>query len=188
MSKADPQQVTVTGRFIGGALYQPKAQTNGDEKYSACVVLDDGEAKKVEAAIQAAIDEKWNGKKPKGATIWGVRVGDDPDFEHSYENEFINPKSSADKKPSVLRRVAGKMEPCEDVYAGAYVAVSVRAYAYEGDTSKGIKPGVALGLGGVMFRRDGERIGGGFSESDFDGFESEDLDADAFGEEAESLL
>lgn len=186
--KKDPQQCTVLGRFIGGGLYQPKEQQNGGKKYSACVVLEStADVKKVEAAIEAAIDDKWNGKKPRGAVIWGVRTGDDPDFEHSFEQAFINPKSAEDKPPRVLRKIGGVSHDCEDVYPGCHVAVSVRAYAYDGD-GKGIKPGVALGLGGVLFRKDGERIGGGFSESDFDGIESDDLDAEAFGEEAESLL
>ncbi len=175
-------QTTVKGRFIGGGLYQAK-EANGKTQFSACVVLEPGEADKVNRAIESAIHEEFGSKPPKGLQDWGVRVGDDEEFEHSFERQFINPKASEDKKPKVLKRVEGELVECEDVYPGCFVHVSVNAYAYKGDSNKGIKPGASLRLRGVMFWKDGDRIGDSFKENEFEGFESE-VDEDAFGEEA----
>jgi hypothetical protein len=63
----------------------------------------------------------------------------------------------------------------------------VTAYAYKGDTKQGIKPGASLRLRGVLFWKDGERLGDSFKEDEFDGFDSE-IDEEAFGEATSSLL
>ncbi|QEF98178.1 hypothetical protein Mal15_22260 [Stieleria maiorica] len=179
-------QCVVKGRFIGGAIYKPK-DTQSGMKYSACVVLEPGEEDKIREVRAEAMADEFGSKTPKGMKDWTLRKGDDEEFEHSYEKLFINPKAGEEKKPALLRRVQGKLEPTEDIYPGCYVHVSVNAFAYSGDSKKGIDPGVTLGLRGLMFWKDGEPLGGGFRESEFEGFESE-VDADAFGEEAESLL
>ena len=177
MSDKQELQVTVKGRFIGGALFAPK-ETDGKTQYNACVVLDDGEAVKVERVIRAAAKEKWGDKMPAGLQNWGVREGDDPEFAHSYEKQFINPKAGEKVQPAVLAKRNGVMENVEEddgiVYPGCYVAVSVNAYAYAGDKAKNIKPGVTLGLRGVMFLRDGEPLTDRLNaESEFADFDSE---------------
>lgn len=168
-------QTTVKGRFIGGALYSPKESQSG-EKFSACVVLEPGEEEKIRGIRALAMEEEFGNKAPKGLKDWTLRKGDDEEYEHSFGKLFINPKSKAEKKPPVMRRVAGVLEPCEDIYPGCYVHVSVNAYAYSGDAKKSIEPGVSLGLRAVMFWKDGDRIGGGFSNEEFEGFESDGFD------------
>lgn len=155
-------KATVTGRFIGGGLFQPRANENDPERtrYSACVVLDEGQDKKIEKIVQQAISDRWGGKKPAGLQNWGVREGDDPEYEASFEQKFINPKST--RQPQTLVRqgdiyVATTMEDGV-IYPGCYIGVSVEAYGYESDKKKGIKPGVSLNLRAVLFRADGERL------------------------------
>ena len=180
-------KITVTGRFVGGGLFEPRADANNADKlrYNACVVLDDGEAAKIEKAVEAAIREKWGNKRPAGLQNWGLREGDDPEYEFSYQNKFINPKSTS--KPKVLRREDGMLvEVSVDehlVYAGCYGAVSVIAYAYDGDRKKGIKPGITLGLRAFMFTKHGEPLGDRLdAESEFSGIETsyDNDDKDSF--------
>lgn len=182
MSEKQELKITVKGRFIGGALFEPK-ETDGKTQYNACVVLDDGEAAKIEKITQAAVKEKWDGKKPSGLQNWGVREGDDPEYAHSFEKQFINPKAGLKVKPAVLVKRDGVMQNVEEddgiIYPGCYVAVSVNAYAYDGDKTKNIKPGVTLGLRGVMFIKDGEPLTDRLNaESEFADFDSEFSDGE----------
>lgn len=165
-------KVTVTGRFVGGALFE----ANEDGKHSACIVLDDGENEKVEAIRDNAIKNKWGSKVPRGLTDWTVREGDDEEYEASFDRFYINPKCPAKSAPKTVIRVAGKIEQVDEdiIYPGCYVAVSVNAYGMDANTEKKMKASVNLGLGNVMFLRDGERLGGGSNpEDDFGDFESE---------------
>ncbi|MEM1224577.1 MAG: ssDNA-binding protein [Planctomycetota bacterium] len=177
--------LVVKGRYIGGAIYEPKETSNG-VKFNACVVLEDGEAAKVKAARDAAIKEKFGTKKPAGLQDWTVRQGDDEEYEHSYEQDFINPKAKGDKRIPILRKTNGEMEETDDVYPGCYVHLSIDVYAYPGDKAKDIKPGVSCGLRAVMFWKDGEAIGNRFDESEF--AESESEDAESFGAAETSSL
>lgn len=176
---------TVTGRFIGGGLFQPRTQEEGKPpRHNACVVLDEGQEDKIKLALTYARNEKWGSKKPAGLTIWGVRKGEDEEFENSYGMSYINPKSS--RLPELLVKRNGKfVQVTEDddlLYPGCYVAVSVEAYGYDGDKAKSIKPGVSLNLRGVMFRRHGERLSDYVdAENEFEGLDSEvEEDIDAF--------
>lgn len=180
MANQKQTQVTVTGRYVGGSLFE----TNDDDKYSACVVLDDGQEVKIEAVRDAAIADKWGSKVPKGLTDWTVREGDDEEYEASFERFYINPKCPAKSAPKTVCRVNGRMDPvgAEVIYPGCYVAISVNAYAMDANPEKKMKASVNLGLGNVMFLRDGERLGGGSNpEDDFSEFESEFGDDD-FGD------
>lgn len=178
-------KVTVKGRYIGGPIYRPK-EKNGKISYSACVVLEPSEAAKVQAAIDDAIKTEFGSKRPAGLQDWGVRTGDDEEFEHSYQQKFINPKSSEDKRPTVLRRHEGDLVETDDIYPGAYVHVSVSAYAYPGDPKKSIKPGASLRLRALLFWKDGDPLDDGFSSSEFEGAES--VDSEAFGNTVGSEL
>jgi hypothetical protein len=177
-------QTTVKGRFVGGALYQAK-ETQSGMKFTACVVLEPGEEEKIRKIRDEAIAEEFGSKKPKGLKDWTLRKGDDEEFEHSFEKFFINPKAGDTRKPAILRKVSGVCEPTEDVYPGCYVHVSVNAFAYTGDSKKGMDPGVTLGLRGVLFWKDGEKIGGGFREDEFADADSEE-DSFEYGANAEA--
>lgn len=163
MAKAN--QATVTGRFTGGAIFEPKTikRDSGDsEECNACVALHAGEEAKVEAAIEAAIAEKW-GKRPPGLVVYGPQYGDDPEYA-TYEKHFINPKKKNSGAPSVLRKTSdGVYEKVTRdsgvIYPGCDVAISVDAYGFDADPKRGIKkPGVSLGLRAVMFLADGESL------------------------------
>lgn len=156
-------KTTVTGRFIGGALFEPKADKNNPDKlrHNACIVLDAGDEKKVERIVENAVREKWGSKPPAGLQRWGVREGDDPEYATSFGQLFINPKSP--NQPKILRKDGSVYQEvsAEDgvVYAGCFGAVSINAFAYDGDRKAGIKPGVTLGLRAFLFVKDGDPLG-----------------------------
>lgn len=178
-------RVTVQGRYTGGALWTAKAnQADPDrERFSACVVLNKGEDKKVVAAAEAAMTEKWGSKLPAGLQDWTVREGDDPEYTSSYEKQFINPKST--RPIQVVRKVDGAFEAVtkEDdvVYPGCYVAASIDVYCYDGDKARGVKPGVTISLRSVMFVKDGERLDDQVNaESEFSDVEVDEGEDDDF--------
>jgi len=175
-------KATVKGRFVGGGLFEARENENGGKpKFSACVVLEDeAQVEKINEIIENAIEEKWGKKRPAGLQNWGVREGDDPEFEASFEKSYINPKSTS--APQTLIKVDGVAQKVTEeekiIYAGCYVAISVSAYGYDGDRKKNIKPGVTLNVRAVMFLKDGERLGDSVDvDEEFDGFDS-DLDDD----------
>ncbi len=185
--------ITVTGRFTGGALFSPK-QTgeNGKQQYTLNLVLDDGEETKIEEAVKAAIAEKWGGKTPSNMNNWAVRKGDDPEFASSYGKFFINAKANTVsskgvpmKRPGTFIRRGGKIEPIEAeeeiIYPGCYVAAEISVYAFDGDKAKNIKPGVTISFSKVLYRKNGERLSSQTSADDaFAGFDDSELADEEF--------
>lgn len=162
-------KIVVTGRFIGGPLFAPK-QTEQDKtpKYGLTLVLDEGQETKLKAAVDQAVQEKWNGKQPPGTVNYALRKGDDEEFEHSFGRYYINPKAaSIDKngnetRPGTFLKQAGTIKEVSSkdgvIYPGCFVAVEVDVYAYDGDRAKQIKPGISVGLSKVLFLKDGPRL------------------------------
>jgi len=178
-------KTTVIGRYVGGSLFE----VNDDGKFTACVVLEPGQDTKVEAIRDAAKAEKWGNKQPSKVTDWTVREGDDPEYETSFGSFYINPKASAKSQPKTVIKRDGVLESVDDgvIYPGCYVAVSLNAYCMDANPEKKMKACVCLGLGNVMFLKDGERLGGSSNpDDDFADFESETdgFDVDAFFDNA----
>jgi len=169
-------KVTVTGRLLNNAVFQPKLnETNGKEQYSALLLLDEGQAAKIQQAKEAAILETFEGKAPPNLNDWTVRVGDDEEYELTFGHEFINAKHV--RAPRVVVRENGNirdLHPDEGlIYAGCNVAVSIDVYAYKKNSERKIPPGVTIGLRAVMFTGHNEPLGsGGASDNEFDGFDS----------------
>jgi len=104
-------KTNVIGRFVGGSLFGPK-DDNGRLKYSACIVLEPGEEKKIEAIRDAAKQTQWGPKQPSKVTDWTLREGDDPEFETSFGNNYINPKASEKSQPKTVIKRAGVLAVC----------------------------------------------------------------------------
>lgn len=163
---------TVTGRLITN----PARFFNASEDeglYDALVVLDDGQAKKINALRDEFINDTFNGKVPAGLKDYTVQEGDDPEYESSYEHEFIFPKSKPTRKgpatkPRVVKKVNGQFEQVEQeeglFYSGCYVAVNINLYGSKAQKEAKIPAYMTLGLKGVMFLRDGEPLGETFNE------------------------
>lgn len=182
-------RATVTGRFVGGGLFEPRLDPQNKDKapkFSACVVLDEGQAAIIEGIRDVALEEKFGNKVPKGLQDWTVREGDDEDFEATFGKMFINPKMSNNKNKEpkrVHRDESGahvSVKQSDDIiYPGCKVAISVNAYAYSGDQGAGIKPGVTLGLRAVMYTGKGERLDDNVNvDNEFDGVEAAPIEVE----------
>lgn len=177
----DPKSVVVEGRFCGGGLFAPKKAGAG---FSANIVFDGkSEGDKIRKAVKFALDEFFEGKKPGKLVDWTVRKGDDPEFKHSFEKEFINAKSDSSVPVGFTKDNEFNLVTAEDniVYPGCYVKANVQVYVYKsGDGDDGKFPaGTSLRLMGVCFLRDGEPMGTRFNAEVFAGTESEMGDEDA---------
>lgn len=180
-------KVTVRGRLLGGGVWKPKEnEQSGKMQYSACVILEEGQDSKIEAIRDAAVLEKFGKKKPGGLQDWTVREGDDEDYELSFGKFFINPKATREIAKKVKRngKVDDVTEEDDLIYPGANIAISVSAYAYEGDKSRSIKPGVTLNARAIMFLSHNDRLTDDVDDEEFDDFESvEAEDSDDWGDE-----
>jgi hypothetical protein len=197
MKMLNTTNITVAGRFLGGALFTPK-ETNdqGKMQYTLTLALDDGEEVKLEKAVEAAILEKWGTKIPAGMQNWAVRKGEDPEFEHSYGKYFINAKANTVSakgkplaRPATYVRREGVIHAVEEkdgvIYAGCYVAVELSVYAYDEDKARRIKAGVSVGFNKVLFRKHGVKLTSQTSaETAFNGFDSDEEDDSASNDDA----
>lgn len=171
-------KVTITGRLMTGA---EKLFVGENGTHNAIILLDEAGVEKLEAAKKKAIEEKFGSKVPAKLQDFVIRDGDDPEYENTYEQKFINAKKKKAPAPRVVRKVNGEFEDISlesgIVYAGCYVAANVSVYAYPGGTGANgekILPGVSVGLSGVMFLKDGEPLGDNLNVDDaFGDFESE---------------
>lgn len=185
MAEALNVKTTVTGRLISyKGLFKP--DENG--KYTAIIVLDTKQDKKVEQIINNAKQNKWGDKKVPGLTIYSTREGDDPEYESTYEHVFIRPKSN--NPPQMLVKRNGALHAVSEdeklFYAGCYVAVSISAYGVEQNKEKQIPNTLSLSLDGMLFLKYGDRLGNSFdAEEAFGNFEDSDDDeaADTFSED-----
>lgn len=161
------------------AFYPWKAEGDPDDKaqYTATLLIPKSNTalvSQVKAAIKASYDaavtEKWGGKKPKdGYWFDPLQDGDDPKQDgeprgEAYEGMwFINAKSK--QQPGVIGRDRQPIINSEDFYSGCFGYASV---AFSGFTY-GAKMGISCFLDNLMKTRDGEPLGGTRSDaaSDF---------------------
>lgn len=163
-------------RFSYAFVFAPRKKDDGTEgKYSVQLLIpkSDKVAKKliddaVEAAKQAGISGKWNGKLPPASKLHlPLRDGDEefPD-DATYEGMWFMNAGSV-QKPGIRVLENGQMHEAldsDDFYSGCWGAAVVNFFAY--NTSGNV--GVAAGLNNIIKTRDDESLGGGRSaETDF---------------------
>ena len=171
MQTVNPTQVTTTGgrvRFSYANILEPKANQQGDLKYSVSLLIrkdDKVNVDKVKAAIEAAkaqgVEKVYKGKNPAIPSFKNpLRDGDlerpgDETYAGCY---FINANSN--RRPNVANVQGRPIEPLDltedSIYSGCYGNASVNFFPfnYEGTI------GVGCGLNGVQKVRDGERLAG----------------------------
>lgn len=159
-------------RFSYANVFEPRANNNGDPKYSCAILIPKDNAaavKLVQDAIAAAQEigksSKWGGKIPRPCKT-PLRDGDldrdDPVYEGHW---FINASASTKSKPAVKILDGGILADAldnEDFYSGCYGAAVLNFFPYDSNGNKG----VGAGLNVVLKTRDGDRLSGGINADD----------------------
>lgn len=163
-------------RFSYAYVFSPRKNEDGtDGKYSVQILIPktDAVAKKlidaaIEAAKQAGISSKWNGKLPPASKLHlPLRDGDEeyPD-DPTYEGMWFMNTGSV-QKPGIRVLENGQMSEAldgDDFYSGCWGAAVVNFFAYANSGNVG----VSAGLNNVIKTRDDERLSGGRSaDTDF---------------------
>lgn len=160
-------------RFCYVHVFEPRKDDDGGEgKYSVCILIpktDKQAIQLVEDATNVAKEKgksgKWGGKIP-GRMSTPLRDGDEEDKGEEYEGMmFFN--ASCKSKPGVRVLDGGMIVEAldsDDMYSGAWGAVTVNFFPYDSNGNKG----VGAGLNNLIKTRDDEKLAGGASaESDF---------------------
>lgn len=160
-------------------LFEAKTINGGDvAKYSVCLLIpksDTQQIKQLEDAIQKEIKAETAGKfknKIKGLKL-PLRDGDEDRDGAEYEGHmFINVLSTT---KLIIMGVDGAeiLQPALNVvYSGCYARVSFNLYAFDVRGNRG----VAAGLNAVKKTRDGDNLGGAYTEANTaEDFDDDDL-------------
>lgn len=151
---------------------------------------DEKQIKMARRAIKAAAIEKFGSDVKIGRLKTPLRDANAEEFDEDFMQDvmFFN-ANSKDRKPGIVNRFnkpASEKDIEEMCFSGAYFHVTVNFYPFLTDDENGVSKGVAAGLGNIMLRKAGERIGGGASATDdFANYadESDDDDLDDFGDD-----
>ena len=165
-------------RFSYANVFSPRKKDDGtDDKYSIQLLIpkEDATAKKlidgaIEAAKQAGVSGKWNGKLPPASKLkLPLRDGDEEFPEDAnYEGMwFLNASTPLTNKPGVRVLEEGQIVEAldeDDFYSGCWGCAAINFFAYNTSGNQGI----AAGLNNCIKTRDDKRLGGSRSaEQDF---------------------
>lgn len=162
-------------------LFEPFSNIPGQEpKYSVVLLIPKSDKVTMrslraaqEAALEAGITSKFNGKKP-GEWKDTIHDGDKADLERNPEYEgHWSVSVSSKTKPGIVDRDVSPIMDSTLVYSGCYARVSLNAFPYNAQGTKG----VSFGLNHVQFMADGDFLGGrSKAEDDFDSLPADDDD------------
>jgi hypothetical protein len=175
-------------RFSHLHVFEPHAFQEGEEmRYSAALLIpksDKALVEQVKKAIQyaynAAVTERWGGKKPPMDKATCLRDGDEPNSNGDNREEsfhgcyFINAKNRY--QPGVVDKSRQPILNSEEFYSGCWGYASIGLSGFDNNGNKGI----SCYLNNLMKTRDDEALGGVRTSAadDFAGVEldeSEDL-------------
>lgn len=174
-------------RFSYLHVFEPYAFNEGDTpKYSAVILIPKnsplvaGVKKAITQAYEAAVTEKWGGKKPPMDKATCLFDGDEPKDDGEDRGEayaghyYLNAKST--QRPKVVDGKIQEILDSDEVYSGCYGRVSV---AISGWTNNG-KMGLSCYLNNLQKVKDGEPLGstGTSAQEDFGAFDSSEDDSD----------
>jgi hypothetical protein len=171
-------------------VFTPQINDEGKSVYSVTMVFDqDADLSEMIALAKEAKAKKW-GVDAAGKFKKTFRKGTEDEFDlkknPDYAGKTIAVARSTDRPVAVVRidKSKSKTDPNRfisltkpsEFYSGCYAMAKVSAYAYEFKGNRG----VSFGLQNLLFIRNGEPIGGGYSnpEEDFS-----EVDASVFGDD-----
>ena len=177
------------------ALFEPKANLSGVLKYSCTLLFDKSDKAgiaRLNDAIAAASEKGksniWNNKVPK-FRYDPLRDGDEELSSGQKEDPVYKGKMflncTSNTPPGVVDQYAKPVMDSEILYAGCIVRGQLNAFPYKNSGNCGI----AWGLNGIMFVKDGQRLDGRIpSEQAFASFASNDDDDDNENENSDDLM
>ncbi len=174
----------VTGkvRFSYCTLFEPRApkeNPDGEKKYSVTLLIPKSDVetiKKIKAAQEAAIADKWPGKRPPkiASTLHdgdGVKEKTGEPYGPECSGHWVMSVSSKQRPSVVNAQLQAILDPSE-VYSGCYGRASINAYAYDVSGNRG----TSFGLMNVQKLADGEPLSGRTrAEDDFTAVEEDFL-------------
>lgn len=180
MSFQSTKVITGKVRLSYAHLFEPYSAEEGHEpKYSVMLLIPKSDTKTIRAIENAQKAALENGKHSKfGGKIppkWKNTFRDaDEELDTEANPEFAGCmflNVSAKTQPGIVdRQVRPIIDPSE-VYSGCYARVSINAFAFNFQGSKG----VSFGLNHVQKLEDGEPLGGrSRAEDDFEPLDEED--------------
>lgn len=152
-------------------IFEPQTPPGASEPVYSCALVfkDDVDITEMKAAVMAVAKEKWGDKTRDMIKAGKIRMPFREDaVEKGYPegSTFINAKSKmAPQVVSIYAGENGKPAPITDpkeIYPGAIVRASLRAYAYAVNGNNG----VAFSLGNLQKVGDGPRMDGRLSAAD----------------------
>lgn len=165
------------------AIFEPKADDHGNLKFSATFVFAPGaDLSALRAEAERVGREKFGAKYDTLKKSSSFKTGFRDDAEaKGYEEGSIYINASSKQQPGVVSRYAGKdgkpaaiTDPAE-LYPGAKVRASLRAFAFDKDGNKG----VSWGLQNIQKLGEGQRIDGRMkAEDEFEATEGAASDMD----------
>lgn len=156
-------------------LIEPAEDLNGNMKYSTMALIPKSDTATIkaledaqEAAITEAINKKFDGKRPAKLKYTLRDADEDLDLDKYPEAKghmFMNVSNKT--RPGIVDANLQQVLDPSEVYSGVYARLSVNAFAYNAQGSKG----VTFFLNNVMVLGKGEALAGGATaEDDFSSF------------------
>lgn len=155
-------------RFSFLHVFEPHSFEGAASKYSAVLLIPKSDTKLVEAiqkaiqlAYDAAVTERWGGKKPIMDKVTCLHDGDSPKDDGEDRGEaykgmyFLNAKSST--QPGIVDKSRQPIIDPEELYSGCWGYASI---AFSGYDSNGAR-GISCFLNNIMKTKDDERLGSG---------------------------
>lgn len=184
------EAITPAGRLCFPSLFRKRAPKGSDKlAYEAQLLIPDGDLARLKAAIEHVVAEKWGAKRPPSLRIPLVKPGD-----HDMGDGWLLKCRNSNSPPAVVDRaknpyvdwpaLAQLDEDARDdtlriaeeaLYAGCWVRMHVRLFAYENASR-----GVSCEMIAVQFIKDDEPFGGGGRRKTADALDAlDDLSGDS---------
>lgn len=140
------------------AVFKPKDQGNGTEKYGLVLLFPKGaDISRLKQAAEKVAREKWGSHLPANLNTPFHDQGEKQYAGYEPGATFINVKS--DRRPGIIGPDYEDITDPADFYAGCWAKATLVAAAYDWNGKKGI----TFYLNNLMKTRDDERLDGGKS-------------------------
>lgn len=179
--KTEEKKIT-TGKFRVSFphVFKPQTTDDGGQAYTIVMMIPKGDTdtiNKLKALAKAAAYEKWGKDAVEGKKVklkWPIRDGEEKADQYpEYEGMVFASATNKKNKPKIVDKDLNLIVDESEFYPGCYARASVKAYAWEWKTKKG----VSFGLYNLQKVAEGEPFGSiSKPEDDFEAIEGDNED------------